>query len=264
MPHHETSSSDMTEEVTKVEADRVLSFWPSSMSRSFSRFMTWIMASPLQVGATWTSARQLGLLCWKMLKPKKRSKLLSICCFVQSAVRMINTYNPLVIIHNAFLSNKLKNWSHISWYFLYFWSISEVCCLFAWFACLLTHSHQLSSNFPPTFNSTPALSALPSVSSRSMPRAEQLLEPILSKRVPRELVQTSDVLEHFTKKTKLFTFHFHWRRKVQALQPTCKILELKPKASRKPKHTKTTAMQPKHGPCCLNTIVKSCKTVKPL
>ena len=26
MPHHETSSSDMTEEMTKVEADRVLSF----------------------------------------------------------------------------------------------------------------------------------------------------------------------------------------------------------------------------------------------
>ena len=26
-------------------------------------------------------------------------------------------------------------------------------------------------------------------------------------------------------------FHFHWRRKVHALQPTCNILELKPKAS---------------------------------
>ena len=52
------------------------------------------------------------------------------------------------LLHNAFLSHKLKNWYHISWYFC---SISEVRRIFGWFSdvCL-----QTLTNFPPTCNST--------------------------------------------------------------------------------------------------------------
>ena len=72
---------------------------------------------------------------------------------------MINTFQYIIrlciritmnysLLHNAFLSHKLKNWYHISWYFC---SISEVRRIFGWFSdvCL-----QTLTNFPPTCNST--------------------------------------------------------------------------------------------------------------